>query len=123
MQCIHGFDESECPKCRINKITVPPISTTLKKNHKNKLRAENPYFKKHLALKNDFEFNLMNRNKFSTPIFADLLPRLNGMIKPRPYNTALLKKLDIHSLKHLDKYDILKKVELKKPELDLEDKA
>ena len=123
MLCIHGLDESECPICRINRITIPPISATLRKNYKNKLKAESPYFKKHLALKNDFENNLINRNKFSPPIFADLLPRINGMnFKPRRYNTALLKKLDKHSLEHLDKFDILKKVELKKPEFDLESK-
>jgi len=123
MRCIHGFEENECPTCRIDKVSIPPISTTLRRENTNKLKAENPYFKNHLALKNEFEQNLLNRNKFSPPIFANLLPRPNG-IKFRSHlqNKTLLNNLEEHSLNHIDKFNMLKKVKLKKPELDLEPK-
>ncbi|TFF84522.1 MAG: hypothetical protein EU552_00405 [Promethearchaeota archaeon] len=124
MRCIHGFEENECPTCRIEKISIPPISSNFRKDDTNKLKAENPYFKKHLAIKNEFENNLLNRKKLSQPIFSNLLPKINGMtINSRTQNDTLLKTLDQYSIDHLDKFKILKKVELKKPELDLEDKT
>jgi len=121
MRCIHGFEENECPTCRLDKISIPPISATLNKKNSNKLKAENPYFKKHLRLKNDFENNLMNINKFSQPLFTNLVPRPNRLnFKSGFQNELLLKKLDEYSLDQIDKFNILKKVDLKKPELDLE---
>ena len=122
MRCIHGFEESECPMCRIDKISIPPISVNLKKDFTNHLKAENPYFKKHLALKNEFENNLINRKKFSQPTFTKSLPKPDTLFKRRIHDNPLLKKLDSYSLNHLDKFNILKKVELRKPELDLEHK-
>ncbi len=122
MRCIHGFEESECPTCRIDRVSIPPISANLRKDFTNYLKAENPSFKKHLTLKNEFENNLMNRKKFPQPIFTRSLPKPNTIIKRRFQNNTLLEKLDHYSLNHLDKFNILKKVELKKPELDLEPK-
>ena len=120
MRCIHGFEENECPTCRIDKVSNPPISANLRKDFINHLKAENPYFKKHLALKNDFVNNLMNRKQFSQPIFTRALAKPNVLLTRRIQDNAFLKKLDEYGLNHVDKFNILKKVELKKPELDLE---
>jgi hypothetical protein len=120
MRCIHGFEESECPTCRIDRVSIPPISANLRKDFTNKLKAENPYFKKHLAFKNEFENNLMNRITFSQPTFTKSLSKPDTLLKKRIQDNVLLEKLDGYSLNHLDKFNILKKVELKTPELDLE---
>lgn len=122
MRCIHGFEESECPTCHIERITIPPISANLRKDFISNLKAENPNFKKHLALKNEFENNLMNRRNFSQPTFTKSLSKPDTLFKKRIQNNTLLEKLDHYSLNHLDKFNILKKVKLKKPELDLEPK-
>ena len=123
MQCIHGFEENQCPTCHIDKVSIPPISTKLIKENRTNLKAENPYFKEHLTYKNEFENNLININKFSSPLFKSLVPkptRLN--FKPSFQNEILFKKLDEFSLHNLDKFNILKKVDLKEPKLDLEQK-
>jgi hypothetical protein len=122
MRCIHGFEESECPTCRIDRVSIPPISANLRKDFINNLKAENPYFKKHLALKNDFENNLMNRINFSQPTFTKSLSKPDTIFIKKIQDNALLEKLDHYNLNHLDKFNILKKVELKTPELDLEPK-
>lgn len=123
MRCIHGFDESQCPTCRIDKVSIPPISTKLTKENRMNLKAENPYFKQHLAHKNEFENSLININKFSSPLFKSLVPkptRLN--FNPSVQNETLFKKLDEFSLHRMDKFNILKKVDLTEPKLDLEQK-
>ncbi len=123
MRCVHGFEENECPTCRIDKLSLPPISAKLIKDNKNDLKAENPYFKKHLSLKDEFVNDLMNSHKFKQPIFSKLLPKLNTLnLTPSFKESLFTKELEKHSLNQLDTFNILKKVELKKPELDIQSK-
>jgi hypothetical protein len=121
MKCIHGFEVIQCPTCRIDNLSVPPIYSRLMRDSQNDLRAENPHFKKHIALKDEFMNDLMNRNKFKTPIFLRLLnkprpPKMRFNFRKNSFN----KELDKYSLNRLDKFNLLKKIELKKPDLDLD---
>jgi hypothetical protein len=119
MRCIHGFEENQCPTCRIDKVSIPPISTKLIKENRKNLKAENPYFKEHLAHKNEFESNLRNINKFPSPLFKPLVPKPTGL---NIQNETLFKKLNEFSLHKIDNFNILEKIDLKEPELDLEPK-
>ncbi|MEJ2296189.1 MAG: hypothetical protein P8Y23_15670 [Candidatus Lokiarchaeota archaeon] len=123
MRCIHGFEENQCPTCRIGKVSIPPISTKLIKENRMNLKAENPYFKEHLANKNEFENNLMNINKFSSPLFRPLVSKPTRLsFNPSIQNETLFKKLNEFSLHKIDNFNILEKIDLKEPELDLEQK-
>ena len=121
MQCIHGFEENECPTCRIDKLSAPPISNKLIKEFKNELKAENPYFKKHLSLKDEFVNTLVNSQKFEQPIFSNLFPKPNTLNLNSNFRQNLFtEELEKYSLHQIDKFNVLNKVELKKPELDIQ---
>ncbi|MFX0074940.1 MAG: hypothetical protein ACFE96_05825 [Candidatus Hermodarchaeota archaeon] len=122
MPCIHGLDDSNCPICRMTKSTVPRTPILNNDVKIENLRPENPFFKKHLASKNEIDEDLAKNNKLLVPNLINPLPNPNLINTiPNFENKVFIKRLNDLSIDKLDKYEVSKKVDLEKPDLRIDE--
>jgi hypothetical protein len=106
----------------MTKSTVP--QTPIRKNEAliENLRPENPFFKKHLASKDQIDEDLSKNNKLLHPNLINPLPTPNLINTiPNFENKEFIKKLDDLSVDKLDKYGVSKKIDLENPDLVLDE--
>lgn len=106
----------------MTKSTVPRTPIVKNATKIENLRPENPFFKKHLSNKNRTEDYLTNSKKILRPNLINPIPKPN-LINSIPIfeNKELVKKMDELDIQRLDIYGVLKKVNLEKPNLKLDD--
>jgi len=106
----------------MTKSTVPRTPIHHNAMEIENLRPENPFFKKHLSNKNQNEEYLTKSNKALQPMLINPLPNPNLINRiPNFESKELIRKLDELDLDRLDTYGVSKKVNLKKPNLKLDD--
>lgn len=121
MPCIHGFDEINCPTCRIIRFTIP--KSCIKIESKDGIRPNNSFSKLNLndedKLYEELKTSLPNFNKNITNLITT--PRtLNNL--PNFENKMLLERLDETDISKSNIFKFSKKTSLANPELELNKK-
>ena len=121
MPCIHGLDEINCPTCRISNSVLPKTDLVRDNTNNDFLKPMNPHFVKYVKLNAEFEntvkisqdhfkFNLIK--PIPTPKLINDIPQFENQFFNKQYS-----ELKIESF---DNFQVVKKTELGKSEIELE---
>jgi len=122
LTCIHGFDENNCPTCRITKSTIPIEELNKDSLNIEDLKPHNPFFRKHNVKKNDFESNVFNKRNQLKPNLIQNIPNptlINNI--PNFENKLYQERLNNLKLTKLDNFGINKRIKLDNPNLKLKE--
>jgi len=122
MTCIHGFDEINCPTCRMVKSSIPTNQDKIDLLYNNDLKPYNPLMEGKNRKKMEVLNNLTPHNthfkldSINTVPEASLLNRM-----PTFKNKMFSERLSELNLDKSDLFQISKKVPLENPELKLKE--
>ena len=120
MPCIHGFDENNCPSCRILKSTLPQFRI---KNVQQNLKPESPLLKQTQLEREQFIDDIMPKNSNLGANMINQAPRPKLISDlPNFENNALIERLNEIDVTKSDVFGISKKVKLESPEFIIEDR-
>ena len=120
MTCIHGFDETNCPTCRMVKSSIPSTQDKINLLHENDLKPYNPLMEENTNNNEDILNNLTpNSTRFKLKSI-NTIPTAN-LLNPIPNfeNKMFSERLGELNINKSDLFKISKKVPLESPELKL----
>ena len=122
MTCIHGFDENNCPTCRMVKSSVPKNQDKIDNLYNNDLKPYNSLMEGKNRKKEDILSNLTPHNTHFKLDSINVVPEanlLNGI--PNFENKMFSERLSELNIDKSDLFQISKKVPLESPELKLKE--
>ena len=122
MTCIHGFDENNCPACRIVSSAVPKNQDKIGSLYNNELKPYNSLMKNKNRKKGDILSKLTPHNTHLKLDSINIVPEAKILNQiPTFENQMFLERLSELSLDKSDLFQISKKVPLKSPEMKLKE--
>jgi len=122
MTCIHGFDENNCPTCRIVKSAIPENKDKIDSLYNNELKPYNSLMKNKNHEKGDILSRLTPHNTHFKLDSINIVPEAKLLNRiPTFENKMFSERLSEINLDKSDLFQISKKVPLKSPEMKLKE--
>ncbi|NHJ25149.1 MAG: hypothetical protein EAX89_11265 [Candidatus Lokiarchaeota archaeon] len=119
MPCIHGIDEINCPICRISNVSVPKNSISKIEKTEAKFLIKSPFLDNYSSNQEVYEKEFNNRSNPLQPNLINPLPRPSIINQIPPFeNKSLLEQLNKQDLEKIDVHGTIKKIPMKKGELE-----
>ena len=122
MTCIHGFDENNCPTCRIARSAVPKNQDKIDNIYNNELKPYNSLMKNKNYEKGDILSKLTPHNTHFKLDSINMVPEAKLLNRiPTFENKMFSERLSELNLDKSDLFQISRKVSLKSPEMKLKE--
>ena len=123
MTCIHGFDENNCPTCRMVKSSVPKNQDKIDSLYNNDLKPFNPLMEEYNRKNEDVLDNLTPNSTLFKLKSINTIPNTN-LLNPIPNfeNKMFSERLGELNIDKSDLFQISKKVPLESSKLELKEK-